>query len=831
MSWSWTRRTAWRQHVEELETARTAAERAAVLADARRLAGASELSTATIGPGGALALVLATESIRKQWTLEGDIALRHALRTAPRLVADFPVDERGMGTLRLTPSGDRVVRSLTHVNRQPKTVRRWTQLLAPSPEGTAGRVVHEDDVSAVQFTHDGSAVLRADSRRVTVAELRTGATLAEDVDDDKVVSAILSDNGKLLVVIRGQESEEDRNQVVRDARISVTDLATSVRRRASFLVLRGELTFNADCTLLAAMVHRYDEAAHRWMAVTTVFDLVGKQAQVECRHDGEASGRLVFSPDRTLLAAGVNTVDSCGDSHSGGIEVFDLLTPDTRLFRHERDLPVKALAFDPSSTRLAVAVGDWRRRLPGAGHLFEARTGRELHRTHHEDPVQTTGFTTDGTRVFFAGTRSARVHSVRDGDELFRVDHEQDLAGVMFALDDRRLVTLTGDHTGRGQLFESRGAEITRLDYDHGRTEATISADGTTAFLCEPEIRTRAIDTRTGAERAVLAHEKRSRVVGTSADGALVLIESEVEARVQDVRDGSAPFVLRHDEPLAAWLTLDGSRVVTVAGQRGRDSVFTDSPGLVQVTDLRSGTVLSAARVTGQVRAVSHDGASAAVALSDEDDAPTRDFKTTQHGRFAIVTTADGAERGSFRARMNWSSVCFDPRGQWVIILCDQLVVSRRIADGTPLWIVDVGFEACRVFADPTGSFLAVADLQVGRQGTLAIVDARTGTLCAAHDANGRGDPAFSADGRRIAFVHDRAAHVADVSTGALLCVVDHESEVIDHVDFAGHDGSRLVTGDRRSLRVSEVHTTALLAEAATRLARELTAGELRKYL
>jgi WD40 repeat protein len=829
MSRSWARRSAWRQRVEELETARAAAERAAVLADARRLAAVSELVTATTGSGGALALVLATESVRRQWTLEGDTALRHALTTAPRLVADFPVDERGLGTLRLTPGGDRVVRPLTQVDGQSQTVRRWTQLLAPAPGGTAGRVVHEDDVSAVQFTHDGGAVLRADACRVTVAELRTGATLAEDVDGDKVVSALLSDDGKPLVVLRGQQSEEDRNQVVRDARISITDLATSVRRRASFVVLRGELTFNADCTLLAAMVHRYDEAARRWTAVTTVHDLIAQRAPVECVHDGEASGRLVFSPDRTLLAAGVNTVDGHGGSHSGGVEVFDLLTPETRLFRHERDLPVKALAFDPSSTRLAVAVGDWRRQLPGTGHLFEARSGRELHRIHQEDPVRTTGFTADGTRVFFAGTRSARVYSVHGGHELFRVDHEHDLAGVVFAQDDRRLITLTGDHTGRGQLFESRGAEVARLDYDHGPTEAAVSADGTTAFLCEPDLRTRVIDIGTAAERAAITHDKRSRVVETSADGSLALLESEVEIRVWNIRDGSTPFVIRHDEPLSAWLTADGSRVVTAPGRRGHGDAVTDSAaGLVQVTDLRGGTVVSAARVTGQVRAVSHDGASAAVALVPGDDTPTGVSEGADHGLFAIVTTADGAEHGRFRARLNWSSVCFDPRGQWVVILCDRMVVSRRIGDGTPLWIVDIGFDACRVSADPTGSFLAVADLQAGRQGTLAIVDARTGTVCAAHDANGRGAPAFSADGRHVAFVHDRAAHVADVSTGTVLCAVDHGTEAVDQVGFAG---TRLVTGDRRSLRVSEIRTDALLSEAATRLARDLSPGERRKYL
>lgn len=116
-------RSVWHQRVAELETARAAAveaasraERTAAEADARRLAAASELASVTGARGGALPILLATESVRTWWTLEGVTALRRALRTAPLPVTQLPDDERGRATTRLTATGDHLVSRITAWN-------------------------------------------------------------------------------------------------------------------------------------------------------------------------------------------------------------------------------------------------------------------------------------------------------------------------------------------------------------------------------------------------------------------------------------------------------------------------------------------------------------------------------------------------------------------------------------------------------------------------------------------------------------------------------------------------------------------------------------------
>lgn len=92
------------------------------------------------------------------------------------------------------------------------------------------------------------------------------------------------------------------------------------------------------------------------------------------------------------------------------------------------------------------------------------------------------------------------------------------------------------------------------------------------------------------------------------------------------------------------------------------------------------------------------------------------------------------------------------------------------------------------------------------------------------------GSARFSLDGHRLAVVIDGAAHAVDVDTAQTLCVVEHEVHDITHASFVGATGERLLTMDKRCVRVSFVDSTSLLREADARLARELTESERRRY-
>lgn len=136
--------------------------------------------------------------------------------------------------------------------------RTWTQLLALDLTEPGCHEIHQEEAD-VQFTRDGRAVLRTDAHQVTVIDIRTGDILAEDRDGPPVVSSVLSQDGTRLAVVRGQSTEEDHNVVVRNVTVRVTDLATGTLCHVLAVnTLRGNLTFNADCTLLAATADRYD---------------------------------------------------------------------------------------------------------------------------------------------------------------------------------------------------------------------------------------------------------------------------------------------------------------------------------------------------------------------------------------------------------------------------------------------------------------------------------------------------------------------------------------------------------------------------------------------
>jgi hypothetical protein len=291
-------------------------------------------------------------------------------------------------------------------------------------------------------------------------------------------------------------------------------------------------------------------------------------------------------------------------------------------------------------------------------------------------------------------------------------------------------------------------------------------------------------------------------------------------------------------------ITADGHRLVTVAGDpHGHDaaaqrdavrlSPYSGRSRVLRITDVRDGSAVSMIPVAGAVMAVSPDGTLAAMLVDDEDaDQPLDGPAQTGHGTVTVVSTKDGTERLRVRARTLAGAVGFDPAGEWVALLVEQSLVFHAGSDGRQLRCVAFSFDPQDIAVGPGGSQVAVRGIARSRANTMAVVDAARASVLVTYDIDGWGSrPVFSPDGRRIAVLRDKAAHVLDLATGTRLCAIEHGDGTVFRVVFAGADGRHLLTADRRSLRVSMIDTEDLLRVARTRLARDLTPAERQRYL
>lgn len=816
-------RSVWRRRVAELEHANAEAE-------ARRLAAASELLTATTAPGGTLPLALAMESIRTLWTLEGDTALRRALRTAPVPVVRIPNPGDGLPITRLTTTGSHVIRG--------------KELFEVDLDRREYRPVRREDGPGDRITGDGRAELRTDTHRVVVVDTRTGATLADDHDRLPVVTAVLSEDGTHLTVVRGQSVKDGDHDVIRHATITTFGLSGGqMCHRMTTPALRGSLCFSEGHTVLAATTNRYDRTVHyKRLASTTVYDLVRGRELATVDHDGDPTLCRAFSPDRKLLAAGSNNVDSCGDSHSGGLEMFDLTNGGRQIYRLDQYLPVRAVVFAPSGDRLAVAVGDVRHtQTPGFGILVEVATGRELQRLHHDYPVDDAGFNADGSRVFFGGHRSARVFTVRNGDEQLRVDHEQDLKDTVFAPDGRGLVTVTQERGGPTRVFRSGSVAVARFDWsaDDLLWHAEVSPNGGRVIASYAERLNGGkgsgrgvswvVDTMSATRHAEIPHGPHAWAMAVSANGSHMALTDGLRFIVHDLDGDQAPLEVDHGSTHGvkeAWFTEDGDRVFTVANNLIRGHEYHT---VIRSTDVKTGSTLSSVSVADFVWTVSSDGALAAVGTEHEDPIPK-----SEHSQIAVTDTA-GAKRFWFRARRG-QALRFAPSGEWIASVCDRSLVLRRTTDGEQLWSTALGvdedthLQETTIVTSPTSTCLAVTAGTLG-QTTTILVDARGGRHIAKFESTRRMSASFSLDGHRAAVVADGTAHVVDLDSAATLCAIEHEVHHIDHASFVGPKGKHLLTKDHCGFRVSSIDSTSLLHEADARLARELTDSERRRYL
>ena len=208
---------------------------------------------------------------------------------------------------------------------------------------------------------------------------------------------------------------------------------------------------------------------------------------------------------------------------------------------------VTAASFSPDGRTILTQSGK-------VVSLWDAETGRELHRLAHDNGVYEASFSPDGRTVLtidkddFAdgGGLAAHLWDAASGRELQRLPHEARVQAASFSPDGRMVLTASDDQTAR--LWDARsGKELHRLAREGKVFEARFSPDGHTVLTwCRGSKTTRLWDTAGGVELQRLTHEHDVWTAKFSPDGRMVLT---INWRAKGSRCNREPAPHLHSTP------------------------------------------------------------------------------------------------------------------------------------------------------------------------------------------------------------------------------------------------------------------------------------------
>jgi WD40 repeat protein len=767
------------------------AEEAAKQAEARRLAAAAELALATPGVPLQVPTALAIESLGMKSTVEGDIAIRHAIRRTPiqlcRLDQEGPVIAVAFspdGTRLATGSEDgsaRVLNAATRAELCRLDHEGPVIAVAFSPDGTwvatgsedgSARVLdaatgaelwrldHEGPVIAVAFSEDGTRLATGSSEQITpFPQMRRGSAQPRRLGNDDPVSAVApspdlvaTGNPKFLSwPMRGS------------ARVLDAATGTELCRLDHHGPVRAVALSPDGTEMVTASGQIGQGGSARVLDATTSAELY--------RLDFDGPVCAIGISPLGLLVASVTG----GEHYIGGDARVFLADSGARLCRMDHGDPVNVLAFSPDGTLVATGSGESRGR-GGSVRVFDPVRGGELCRLDHEGPVRAVAFSPDGTQVAIASGHSVRVLDVTTEGELCYLDHEGPANAVAFSPDGTQLATGSSDHSAR-VLDAATGAELCRRDHEGPVNAVAFSPDGT-------QLATASGDHTPSTSDYTSLHspdELQARRDDTARRGGAWLLDAATGAELCRLHDGPVNAVA---------FSPDGTRLATGSGDNG-------GVGNTRVLDAATGAELCCTARADQ--AVPWDLA----------------FHLGNHKVNAVAFNRDGRRVASGIGDDHFPSGTV---GMLDATTGTQLFHPAPFAHGGP--VNAVAFS-------PDGTRLAIGCSDHSAQ----VFDAATGAeLCRMDHEGPVNAVAFSPDGTRLATAcSDRSAQVFDAATGAELCRMDHHGPV-NAVAFSP-DGTRLATAssDHR-VRVWIVERDQLIGQAADRLNRNLTRQEWRRY-
>jgi WD40 repeat protein/tRNA A-37 threonylcarbamoyl transferase component Bud32 len=442
----------------------------------------------------------------------------------------------------------------------------------------------------------------------------------------------------------------------------------------------------------------------------------------------------------------------------------------------------------------------------------------ELFEVHHDLPVTTVSFSSDGTRLVTGGIdRTARIWDARTGAPVLTLEHSAVVTQVEYAPDDSSVLTLSTTHA---YLWDARTGQ--RLhDLPNGGRCATYSPDGT-RVLTAGENDSVALWEVTSGTRVWSDHGSgagMSAACGFSRDGSTIAVGDALGVvRIWDVATGKLlrtlsdravvvhhlHFVPGHarlvttggDDTAALWDTSSGKVVSRFGGEHGVKDVATSPDGALLATASADHTAAIWSTDTGkrERQLTGHSAAVGHVLFSPDG----KSLVTTSQDRTAALwDAATGRLLARWRGHEDQIlTVDFDPAGDRV---------ATGSSDGTVIvWSVMPQQHSTWFSADNGAMFMA----GFSPDGQLVVTTSADHTARVWNAINGRPIAAlrhegavyaavFAPNGRELATAaDDGVVRIWDMATRKVRAALRSPERVtIEQVSWAP-DGSLLATAD-----------------------------------
>lgn len=581
-----------------------------------------------------------------------------------------------------------------------------------------------------------------------------------------------------------------------------------------------------------------------WDRTAQVWDVTTGRELARMEHAGLVS-------DMALSADGKWLVTS---SWKNTVQVWETDTG-RKIAQMIHDDEVAAMTFSPDGRR--IATGDRN----GTTRIWGTVSGKEITRMNLEDDVLSVAFSHDGKRLATGGyDKTARIWDVTTGQEIARMNHELSVLIVVFSPDDKWLATGSNDLTAR--VWEiATGRELARmLGNEDGVRAVAFSPDGrwlATASLNQGApapgpCTARLWEVTTGREVAQVQHKNWVSTLAFSPDGRWLAtgsddgttklwpIPPEQEAKLaathEDVisaitfsRDGKWLATGSWDGTARMWEVTTGREISRFA----HDDLVSAVAFNLDAKYLATGSQDRTARIwdvaTGQeIARIAPGNLVFAVAFSP--DGKWLAIGTRDQGvRMSEVAT--GKEVAHFAHEGDVNAVAFSPDGK-------RLATGSR--DTVRVWDMSTNQEVARMTHEGEVMTLAFSSdgkwLASGSRDGIARVWSADGyqELTEWKHEKGVYTVAFSPDGKWLAtgsgYLYFERGYVRiwEVSTGQEV-VRTANDDGVRSLAFAP-DGKRLATASRNSVQMRLWLQEDFIAEACSRLPRNLTKQEWTQY-
>jgi WD40 repeat protein len=619
-------------------------------------------------------------------------------------------------------------------------------------------------------------------------------------------------------------------------------LHDTLLQSSSRLTLRGHqdyvlgVTWSPDGSKLATSSS--DQTVKVWEAGT------GRELRTLSGHQG-AVFSVRWSPDGSRLAtAGSDQKVKVWEAGTGR----ELRT----LSGHQGT--VFSVAWSPDGSKLATASADHTAR------VWEADTGRELLSFNgHQAAVRSIAWSPDGGKLATAsedGTAKVWDAATSDGMLTFR-GHEASVWSIAWSPDGRKLATSSDDKTAK--VWESAtGHELLNLGNRQDRVLSVAwSPDGNKLATANYDSTAKIWDATTSRELLTLrghkdavfsidwspdsskvataSYDKIAKVWQASLGHELLVLEGHqgVIRSVAWSRNGSMLATASDDKTAKVWDTDTGRELLTLSGQGASVLSIAWSPDSSKLaTAIGDEAKVWGSRVGRELLTLSgHQKLVRSIAWSPDGKKLATASEDATAKVWNAVTGDELLPLSGHQGKV--SGIAWSPDGRKLATASDDKTAKVWDAvTGRELLTLHghVGFVR-NIAWSPDGARLATTS----DDGLAIVWDGGTGHKLLSLDSGHRDavlSIAWSPDGGKLATANkDETTRVWETKTGReLFALHGHQGSVLS-VAWSP-DGKRLASaGDDNVVQVYAVDLVELLRLVRSRITRDLTSGECRRYL